>query len=172
MRVFCIVVFIGFIGVALGQSSPKFASDVNYFSVAFPGKVEESKSVTSWNMGQLTSSVFVAQAGTGLFRVAVTPLPREVIRGRSAQELLDAARDGSLTNARMSIDAEQKLLVNGAPGRRFIVNTQDAPSVVHLVVVANGRLYQVSAAVPNTELSRGVEFVKSFGLSAVVNSGV
>ncbi|MFM9873089.1 MAG: hypothetical protein ACKVQS_06445 [Fimbriimonadaceae bacterium] len=171
MRLLISGLVLGAIGISVAQVSARFSSESNYFSAQFPGKVDESKSITSWSTGQLTSSVFVSQSGSGLFRVTVTPLPREVIRGRSAQDLLDAARDGTLTMKRMTVEAEQKLLVNGAPGRRFIVNTPDSPSVVHLVVVANGRLYQASAAVPNSELSRGVDFVKSFNLNAVISSG-
>jgi hypothetical protein len=157
--------------LTFGQVVARYTSDVSSFSVQFPGAVEESKSVVSWNSGQLTSTVYSSQTGMGLYRVAVTQLPREVIRSKSAQELLDAARDGSLTMNKMTVDAEQKLLVNGAPGRRYIVKTPDAPNVVHLVVIANGRLYQASAAVPDQELSRGVNFVKSFSLNMVVNVG-
>jgi len=162
---------IAVMGLAFGQVVARYQSDVSNFSAQFPGVVEESKTVTSWNAGQLTSSVYATQYRRGFYRVAVTPLPREVIRSKSPQELLDAARDGSLTMNKMKVESEQKLLVNGAPGRRFIVTTPDAPNVVHLVVIANGRLYQASAAVPREDLARGVDFVKSFNLSAVVSAG-
>lgn len=156
-------------GLGFGQVDRRVSLDVDYFSIVFPGEFETSKTVLRWESGQIVSNVYASNFGPARYQVMVSPLPREVVRAKSPQILLDAARDGTLTGAKMTIEGEQKLLVNGAPARRFIVNTADSASVVHLVAVANGRLYHASATVLRQDLGKGVDFVKSFSLSAVVS---
>lgn len=163
--------FVAVCAVGFAQSKSTFSSAADYFSASFDGAVEQEKSITKWSSGQLTSTIYKSQTGAGYFQVMVTPLPREIIRSKPAQDLLDAAREGTRLSKNVVVEAEQKLLVNGAPARRFIVDTPDGPNVVHLVVIANGRMYHASATVPREDLGRGVDFVRSFSLSAVVNSG-
>lgn len=169
MRGLFLVGLLGLSFVAFGQADRRFSGNADYFSVQFPGDVSQSKAVTRWESGQIVSSVYSTSISNSHYQVMVSPLPREVVRSQQPQSLLDAARDGTLTMTRMKIEGEQKLLVNGAPGRRFIVDTPDSASVVHLIVVANGRLYHASATVLRRDLGKGVDFVKSFSLSAVVN---
>lgn len=136
------------------------------FSAQFPGTVAVTKSMVSTGSGQLTGTVYRSGEGQSVFQVMVTPLTTGVTTGRGALELLDAARKGAETASQTQAESVQNLLVDGYPAVRFALSVAHSPKVLHCIVLANGRLYQVTAMVGNSDMSKGVAFLGSFSLSA------
>lgn len=148
-------------GAAFAQEST-IATTVDRFTIEFPSVAKQEKKQTPWGGTQLTSSVFSCVKETALYQVTTTALPREVLQNRSSSEILSAARDGTQTMQRLRVEAEQELLIDGYPARRFMVQVPDGPLIVHLLVLAEGSLYHVLAVLPRESVLEGVSFVRSF----------
>jgi len=168
------ILALGLVGIfaITAANNDRYESTEDSFSIVFPAtEVTKKEEKIKFEGGEAASRSYKSSRGSSVFQVSVTPLPRETLRNRPLQEVLDLARDGTV-GARPGTKAEneQKLLVNGAPARRFLVRTGDLV-VVHLLVVTNGRLYHVLSSLPSKLQSEGEEFVRSFSLSAVISGG-
>lgn len=170
MRSMLALGLVGILAIA-AATNDRYESTEDSFSIVFPAEVTRKEEKIKFEGGEAASRSYKSSRGSSVFQVSVTPLPRETLRNRPLQEVLDLARDGTV-GARPGTKAEneQKLLVNGAPARRFLVRTGDLV-VVHLLVVTNGRLYHVLSSSPSKLQSEGEEFVRSFSLSAVISGG-
>jgi hypothetical protein len=138
------------------------ATAVDRFTIEFPSAAKMEKKQTPWGGVQLTSTVYSCVKDTALYQVTSTALPREALQNRSASEILSAARDGTQTMQRLRVEAEQELLIDSYPARRFMVQVPDGPLIVHLLVLAEGSLYHVLAVLPRDNVLEGVSFVRSF----------
>lgn len=154
---------------AFGQIA-RYESLEDGFSIQFPGEVTRKEEKLKQGSAETAYRVYRSSVQTTIFQVAVTPLPIETLRSRSTQDILDSAVNGvSSARSNVKLENEQKLLVNGAPGRRFLQQTE-ALVIVHLLVVANGRLYHVLGSMPQNSKREGEEFVKSFSLSSLAGA--
>lgn len=160
------------LAVCVSAAADRYQSSEDGFSVIFPGEVTRREDKVKFEGGEAASRTYRCSQGQSVFQISVTPLPRETLRNRPVQDILDLARDGAL-NAQKGTKAEgeTKLLVNGAPARRFIIQPSNAPVAVHLMVVANGKLYHVLGSLPTRLQNEGEDFVKSFSLTSVISIG-
>jgi len=160
------------LAVCVSAATDRYQSNDDGFSVIFPGDVTRKEEKVKFEGGEAASRTYRCSQGQSVYQISVTPLPRETLRNRPIQEILDMARDGAVKSQRgTQAESETKLLVNGAPARRFIIQPSNAPVAVHLMIVANGRLYHVLSSLPTRLQNEGEEFVKSFSLTSVISTG-
>lgn len=160
------------LAVCASAATDRYQSNDDGFSVMFPGEVIRKEDKVKFEGGEAPSRTYRCSQGQSVFQISVTPLPRETLRNRPVQDILDMARDGAVkTLPGAKAENETKLLVNGAPARRFIIQPSNAPVAVHLMIVANGRLYHVLSSLPTRLQGEGEEFVKSFSLTSVISIG-
>jgi hypothetical protein len=84
------------------------------------------------------------------------------------QEFLERSRSGSVANSKGTLRSSQRLMVGGAPARRFIYEKPDKSVVVHLTVVSGRRVFQLECIGPADQVDSAVvkHFIDSFALVA------
>jgi len=103
--------------------------------------------------------------------VGYSDYPEEMVKESDPEKILDGSRDGAVRNANGKLVLENKISLDGNPGRELVIDAkgkggQDATMKARVFLVKN-RLYQVMVVAPKGQVS-GAEiddFLKSFKLT-------
>ena len=152
-----------FVVPVLAQQPDKFRSDAGKYAVQFPVKPTERKQTAKGPTAEITIHIAEAEGMTGGLlviwnEIAAKPLdPQKVLTGvAKAQE-----DKGKVVSDKATAFGPDK-----HPARELVVDTKEGPRVRSLLIVANGRLYQVVASGANEFVGGKVadDFTKSFEL--------
>jgi hypothetical protein len=128
-----------------------FASKEGKFSVAFPGKPEESTKEADSAAGKLTFTNYTYSDGDSALLVMYCDYPADVRKQKGAEKVLDDARDGGVKSAKGKLTDEKKRTIgkDKNPGRELLIQLPDGKlyfrSRIYLV---GDRLYQVIVVGP------------------------
>lgn len=149
-------------GVALG---PTYRSPVGGFQIRFP----ESKApeVEDKAIAGGAAHLFKVQYGTSAYVVTYDDFAKG--SSRTAQQVLDGARDGIVESTGGTIDSEHSLTLDGHPGLEFAVTATTAGIKMRQrlrVYFVDGRLYQTLIVAPTWSGATHFEqdFLDSFKL--------
>lgn len=149
----------------LASTATLFNAPADAFSALFPATVGLATQAVQTPHGSVQTRIYSARKNTGLYQVAVTILPPRNLEARTPQQILAAAQTGALRGVNANPEAEQQLFVQGAPARRFKVETNERQLAVHQFILHRGRLYHVLCVLPRQDVRLAVAFVRSFSLA-------
>lgn len=152
----------------------KLASEAGRFSVQFPGgfpDAKESSQNVSTKIGDLTMYTYLTEMDSAACMVAYSDYPDKAFEGADIDALLDSARNGALNNVKGTMESEEKIELNGHPGRSVIFTGNSGGTTIHGrfdYYLIKPRLYQVGFM----SLSRDkvadpgvMAYFKSFGVN-------
>ncbi len=126
-------------GCAQAPIAASFSPPGGGFSVQMPGAVEEQT-------GDNGTHMFLSGEDNNAYIVAYTDLNKS--SEANAEELLDGARNGLLADGKRKLISEQKITVEGHPGRELRTITKSGFHTRFKLIVKGKRLYQVGVVIP------------------------
>jgi hypothetical protein len=138
------------------------------FQIDLPGRAEPQSGEVQTDDGKIYVRMYtLADEGRGrLYSLAASRLPVAPPADR-VKPLLDETRDGAVKLVGGKVIEEQDVTQNGYPGRRLLVDANEALFVHARLFVADDRLYQVSIVSRSKSLSADdVRVFDSFKIGA------
>jgi hypothetical protein len=155
---------------ACGTKPQEFKSGPGKFSVMTTIPLKETTQDLESEGGKIKLYLFAGQEGNIGYFVSYCDYPPEVAKPDKAEQMLDGARNGAVSNARGKLVSETKVSLGDNPGRELVI---DAVSPHELAVTIKGRLfmvknrlYQIMVVSPRGEAGAAGNdaFLKSFKL--------
>ncbi len=156
-------------GCSKGESAP-FSSETGQFTINAPETFQETQQSVETPIGTIDIHTFTAEKRKSAYVVAYSDYPPQVVTLSDPQLLLDSSRDGALRNLKGNLVKEEKIELNGNPGRSLIINatteTGEPATINARLYLVKNRLYQVLVVIPekNADLSKTQAFLDSFTL--------
>ena len=137
----------------------EFSSEEGRFSVLMPGV----PAVKTQNLRdtQVAMHMFTADHASSSFMASYFDSGQSAV---PADSLLDRARDGSIQNTQGHLISEEKITVDGYPGRAFKSVARGNNFVSSRIYLVEGRLYMLMVVHPENESSDAPKFLQSFKL--------
>lgn len=163
--IFIVMAFILFAGCTTQPQSSSnealqlFSPDGGGFSIALRGTPTYETQTFDTTLGQVVSNVYTLERSkTEVYLVSYTDYPDEVLKA-DPQTVLDGVRDGAVSNVHGKLFSENRITLNGYPGREFtvVIGTQYIHARAYLV---GKRLYTVMASAPGYSYSEVLESFK------------
>lgn len=127
------------------SSPPAFSPADSGFSVAMPGTPQEKSDKKG-------THIFVSEVNGKGYIVGYTDFGHMVKANKSnADIMLDATRNGIINGARSKLVSEQKIEVEGHPGRDLHLITKEGFAMHLKLILTETRLYQVGVAAPQKD---------------------
>jgi hypothetical protein len=169
---------IGVFGLLLAIAGSSLAADTadfkpftpkdGGFTITFPGKPEQSTSTTTTELGGVELHQFLVKRPKEKesFVLIYCDLPAEWIKDADAEKLLDRSRDGGVESIHGKLAKENKIKLEGNPGRELAVDAFGGTRLWRLYLL-KGRLYQllVTAESGRPSASSAKTFFDSFNLA-------
>jgi hypothetical protein len=127
--------------MACGSKPQEFKSGPGKFSVMTPVPLKETTQDLESEGGKIKLYLFAGQDGNIGYFVSYCDYPPEVAKPDKAEQMLDGARNGAVSNARGKLVSEDKISLGKYPGRELVF---DARSPHELAVTFKGRLFMVT----------------------------
>lgn len=153
----------------------KLESDAGRFNVQFPDGFptakEDTKDVPT-KIGTLKMHTFLTELSDAACMIAYSDYPEEAFKGADIDALLDSARNGALNNVHGTMETEEKIEMNGHPGRSIIFTGNSGGTTIHGrfdYYLVKPRLYQIGYMALSKEKvaeSGVMAYFKSFGVTA------
>jgi hypothetical protein len=146
-----------------------FESPEGRFSIVLPSQPKiETREVDS-ALGKLTMYSYSSSNNVGHYMVSFGDYPKEATDDAQREAQLDGVRGGVLKGLQAEILSENKITLNGYPGREFKAKrTVDGVEVVFnwKILLVGRRLYQVAAVTSSADSNSPdiAKFASSFHL--------
>ena len=143
----------------------EFASKEGAFKVLFLGTPRTQEQKVRSAVGPLVNRLFVTQTAKeeAVYLVSYAEYPDEALKQYSPEQILDAARSGTVDNLKGKLLSDQKIMLAKIhPGREFKLELPSAAQYRARIYLANKRLYQVVMVTASQELASGKEADKFF----------
>ena len=135
----------------------EFSSQEGKFTVLMPGE-PKVKSQTLANT-EVVLHMFTADRGYSAYMSSYFDLTPSSV---PADTLLDRARDGSIRKMEGNLLSEEKITLNGYPGREYKSTARGDNFVDSRIYLADARLYMLSVVHKDRENSDTPRFFNSF----------
>jgi hypothetical protein len=160
------LIFIGaFVWGSIRNAPREFVSNEGKFSITFTGDPKYEPLILDSEIGKLVLHKYILDKGTVSFFASYIDYPKEQVNFEDTEAALDYARDGSLANSKGILVSEEKITLQGYPGRRLTVKVGETGKINSLLLLVDYRLYQIivtySSKIFETESE---EFLNSFKL--------
>jgi hypothetical protein len=168
---------VGVFGLILAIAATAWAADDDFqpftskdggFTVSLPGKPEQSTSTTTTELGDVELHQFLARRPNDkeTYVLIYCDLPAEMVKDADPEKLLDRSRDGGVASIHGKVAKEDKVKLDGNPGRGLEVDALGGTRLWRLYLVG-GRLYQLLATSDGGRPSadRANTFFSSFELA-------
>lgn len=113
------------------------------FSALLPGKARHEVRSFSTGALALTMTMYACSLQQGTMAVAYTDYPA-ALGGEQVREQLDAARDALLRNLGADRYSEERVAIDGLPGRQIYAEGRAGMLLKARFVVAGSRVYQIA----------------------------
>jgi hypothetical protein len=157
---------IAFCGPAFGQAWVEFRPAGAGFRIEVPSEPQIKKEAIKTDAGPVPTTIAVAELGTTMaFVVMYSQYTEKQLAGRSSDQVLDGARDGSVKTR--SLRNEQRLTMSGHPARRLIIDADNGMVFMSQIVLVGPQLIQAIFAGSAKGAENGAEakrFVESFAI--------
>lgn len=138
------------------------------WTISFPGKPEQSTSPTNTELGAVEVHEFIARRpkDKDAYVLIYCDLPADLVKDADPEKLLDRLRDGGAASVHGKPAKENKIKLDGNPGRELEVSGLGGTRLWRLYLVG-GRLYQLLVANESGRPSaeRAKAFFASFKLA-------
>lgn len=145
----------------------KFYSAEGKFKIMFPGEPVRTEEVIPTEVEDITMVMFMFEKSQAeVFLVAYLDYPAEKMKGRDPYVVLDASKNGILSNLSAIEQIQKKFKISGFPAISF-EGKGSTFGTSYLLVLRNNRLYQVGIINSGSMLSKSdaKSFIKSFELT-------
>ena len=156
------VFFAALLFVGCASAPPSFSPPDSGFSVAMPGKPQEKTDKKG-------THIFVSEVEGKGYIVGYTDFGHLVKANKSNSDImLDATRNGVINGAHSKLVSEQKIEVDGHPGRDLHLITKEGFAMHLKLILTETRLYQVGVAAPPKDANAPEidRFIDSFRFTA------
>lgn len=146
------------------KAPAEFSPPGGNFKVSMPGKPTEK--TQDHGNSAATTHLYASESGGMGYIVGYTE-SANFTAGIATDKLLDAARDGALQSSSFKLLSEQRITVDGNPGRDLSMRNGQGYTMRLKLAVAGDRLYQVGVAAKNDEASspKIETYVQSFHIT-------
>ena len=141
------------------------------FSIMTTVELKEQVNPLDTPAGKVNMHIFMADKEGFSYGVMYTDYPADTARQTTEDKMLDGARDGAVTNVRGTLLSEDRINLDGRPGRKVAIaikNDAGKSGIIksHMYVSGN-RLYTVMVAGEKSKMngSAADEFLGSFKLA-------
>lgn len=158
---------------AAGSAAPnlqEFKSKPGRFAVMAPVPLKETTQSIKGKFGKVEMHMFMGQQGDTCYIVSYADFPPKQAHQPDPEKVLDGGRNGMVSNANGKLVFENKITLQGNPGRELVIDAKDRSGAkgtvkARLFLVKN-RLYEVMVAAPKGGISglQMDDFLKSFRL--------
>jgi hypothetical protein len=143
-----LVACLGLVGRSLAEDSDKkeFTSKEGSFKILFPAAPQEQEQTIRSPVGPLVNRVFFCMAANNetVYLVSFANYPDEPLKQYTPEQILNAARNGTVENLKGKLVSEQKLTLDKThPGLEFVIEVPNTAQYRARIYFANKRLYQV-----------------------------
>jgi len=162
------------------EMGEKISSDTGRFVVqfpsGFPAPTQQTQQVPT-KIGTLAMITYLTEQQEAACMVAYSDYPEAAFEGADVNALLDSARNGALNNVNGTMDSEEKITLDGNPGRSIVFTGSSQGRTIHGrfdYYLVRPRLYQVGyMAMSKEKLGEPgtVAYFKSFALSKTKEGG-
>jgi hypothetical protein len=169
MGVVLILVVIVLVGCPK-ETWEEFSSSRGGFSVILPSIPQKEKYTGGTPFGEVTVHMFSVEYGGIVYLVGYSDYPDSVVETRSAEEILNSARDGSLAALEGKLLSEESITCEEYPGKMVKIEPKDGTLLYQSrIYLVKGRVYQ-TAVISSVEKA-GIDEVKNFMDSFRLNRG-
>jgi len=154
----------------LNLSPKEFKSDAGRFSVISPVAMKEMINPQKINGLQIDQHIFWAAKNNIGYFVCYSDDPRTLLEQNDPDKVLDACRNGVVSNTNGNLIIETKMLIDGHPGRELLIDSKDTKgqdwTTKARVFLVKNRIYSIFINSPKGRIS-GIEindFLESFKL--------
>lgn len=146
-------------------------SDEGSYTILMPGNPQEQSQVANTEIGSIETHFFFVQQGDTEFFVTYTEYPYSYIQNNNSDDILDRARELSVTNlGGLLLKEEHLILLDKFPGRELTIDIPKRAFMSRIrVFLVNNKLYQLAVSFPQEKeqtVSADVEkFFDYFNLS-------
>ena len=154
-------------GPALSQEPDwkEFASKEGGFKVLMLGAPRAEEQQVRSPAGPLVNRLFVTQTAKEevVYLVSYAEYPEDALKQFSPEQILEAARTGTVENLKGKLASDQKItLAQKHAGREFVVEIPNAAQYKARIYMVDRRLYQVVMVTASKELATSKEAQKFF----------
>ncbi len=163
-----VVLFAAALACSTSPDLKQFNSVEGRFSVMFPGDPKTTTQTVPTAVGDITLTMYTASTSDGAYFVGYADYPADAVASSDPQNMLDGARDGALKNVNGTLISEEKITLDGNPGRSLQFKSSDGKNVAygHIYLIDN-RLYQILVVSAPGKLTQDQidAFLNSFSLT-------
>jgi hypothetical protein len=130
-----------------GQNWETFSPADGKFSVEFPGPPTQKIQRVPTAAGELVAHSFAYEEKDYAYTVGYSDYPAGVMQPGLEDRILDSARDGAVENVRGKLVSEERIALNGHPGRNLKVTILSGRGTVDArIFLVGNRLYTAIAS--------------------------
>ncbi len=148
---------------ASAQEWKEHRSDDCRCSALFPGTPQAQTQRMPSNFGPLESKMIMLDIkNVAFYGVAYVDYPKDATS--KPQETLNAARDGAVSKVKGTLKSENKITMNGYPGRELRIDAPGEAVLLARIYLVKERLYQtiVVTKVAQVDSPENKKFLESF----------
>ena len=131
---------------ATAQTWMEFKPEGVGYSLEMPGVWTLSSQNINTPIGPLTANMAAVTVNDQAYMTMWIAYPEEAVRARPIDTMLDGARDGAVANVKGTLRKEERITVNGLPGREIIVDVPNNLVAIQRFFVLRNILVQALIA--------------------------
>lgn len=139
----------------------EFSSKDGNFVVQMPGVPVETKNMINGTAFSTELHTFSVKIGSSVYGVSYFDFPKDVSL-KTPEEVINASRDGAISNINGRLLSEQPISLDGYPGKDVVIEVAKMPPMRMRLFMMERRIYNLSAI--TTEAQDAEKFVTSFKL--------
>jgi len=157
MRKNWLLVSVLLVTMLLASCTPKanwqeFQGPEGDFTIQLPGTPKEEVQVVNSQAGEIKVHLFNVPLGNFAYVVAYSDYPADLVTSMGAEDLLNGARDGAVSNTGGKLLDESPVEIDGFPGRFLKVQSPDGSGIAQArMYMVGNRLYQIFVASPKAD---------------------
>lgn len=154
VRAFFIFVVVALASIATradAQTWPEYRPEGSGYAIEMPGKWKTASQDVQTAVGVVKMQMASVEISSVLYMTTYSPYPPDALRGKSVESLLDAGRNGAVSNVHGTLRKEERILIGNLPARQVVVDTEKLVFVARMFVIDNALVQAVVVG------SKGVE---------------
>ena len=132
-----------------------FSSEVGQFTIAEPAPFQETQQSVETPVGPVDIYTYTAETDQSAYVVAFSDYPPQMVSQSEPEMLLDSSRDGAVNNLGGTLVSEEKIEIEGNPGRSLIISadtgTNESAIINSHIYLVDNRLYQILVVSPESQ---------------------